>query len=46
VQEREKAVSVAKAGDVCPNEQLVWVLWKFLKGDGNDVSPGFSLFFP
>jgi hypothetical protein len=31
-------VNVAKHGDVCPNEQLVWVLWKILKGDGNDVS--------
>lgn len=37
VKEREKAVSVANDGGVCPNEQLVWVLWKILKGDGNDV---------
>lgn len=37
VKEREKAVGVAKEGEVSPNEQLVWVLWKILKGDGNDV---------
>ena len=36
--EREKAVMVAGEGGVSPNEQLVWVLWKILKGDGNDVS--------
>ncbi|KAF8063943.1 hypothetical protein FPV67DRAFT_1502917 [Lyophyllum atratum] len=39
VREREKAVSVAQAGEVSPNEQLVWVLWKILKGDGNDIGP-------
>jgi len=39
VQEREKAVNMAKGGEVCPNEQLVWVLWKILKGDGNDIGP-------
>lgn len=38
VKEREKAKSVASTGGVCANEQLVWVLWKILKGDGNDVS--------
>ena len=37
VREREKAVSVANEGGVSPNEQFVWVLWKILKGDGNDV---------
>ena len=26
------------------NEQLVWVLWKILKGDGNDVSLLFLTF--
>lgn len=31
-------MNVAKGGEVSPNEQLVWVLWKILKGDGNDVS--------
>lgn len=36
--EREKAVKFAYDGGVSPNEQLVWVLWKILKGDGNDVS--------
>ncbi|KAF8219599.1 hypothetical protein L208DRAFT_1338996 [Tricholoma matsutake] len=39
VQEREKAMNVAKGGEVSPNEQLVWVLWKILKGDGNDIGP-------
>ncbi|TFK65301.1 hypothetical protein BDN72DRAFT_773508 [Pluteus cervinus] len=41
VQEREKAVAVAKQGgtSVNSNEQLVWVLWKILKGDGNDIGP-------
>lgn len=37
--EREKAVTVASEGGVSPNEQLVWVLWKILKGDGNDIGP-------
>ncbi|KAG6848441.1 hypothetical protein H0H93_016921 [Arthromyces matolae] len=39
VKEREKAVNVAQTGEVSPNEQLVWVLWKILKGDGNDIGP-------
>ncbi|KAF9468395.1 hypothetical protein BDZ94DRAFT_1154093 [Collybia nuda] len=39
VKEREKAVSATREGDVSPNEQLVWVLWKILKGDGNDIGP-------
>ncbi|KAG5721035.1 hypothetical protein E4T56_gene17955 [Termitomyces sp. T112] len=39
MKEREKAVVVAQMGDVSPNEQLVWVLWKILKGDGNDIGP-------
>ena len=38
VQERGKAIQVADEGGTSPNEQLVWVLWKILKGDGNDVS--------
>jgi hypothetical protein len=42
--EREKAVSFAYDGGVSPNEQLVWVLWKILKGDGNDVSDDPFLF--
>ncbi|TFK18329.1 hypothetical protein FA15DRAFT_261328 [Coprinopsis marcescibilis] len=37
--EREKAVIIAQDGGVSPNEQLVWVLWKILKGDGNDIGP-------
>lgn len=36
--ERQKAVAIANEGGVSPNEQFVWVLWKILKGDGNDVS--------
>ena len=39
-------MNVAKGGEVCPNEQLVWVLWKILKGDGNDVSKTFITLFP
>ncbi|TFK33090.1 hypothetical protein BDQ12DRAFT_691598 [Crucibulum laeve] len=39
VKERERAVSIAKDGGISPNEQLVWVLWKILKGDGNDIGP-------
>jgi len=39
-------VNVAKHGEVCPNEQLVWVLWKILKGDGNDVSIAIYVSFP
>jgi hypothetical protein len=37
VKERDHAVRIASAGGVSENEQLVWVLWKILKGDGNDV---------
>ncbi|KAI0776723.1 hypothetical protein BD413DRAFT_522196 [Trametes elegans] len=39
VKERDIAVQVANAGSVSENEQLVWVLWKILKGDGSDVGP-------
>ncbi len=39
VREREAAVRVANAGGISDNEQLVWVLWKILKGDGSDASP-------
>lgn len=38
VKERENAIAVSDGGGVSSNEQLVWVLWKILKGDGNDVS--------
>ena len=44
VKEREKAVDAAQGGEVSPNEQFVWVLWKILKGDGNDVC-GFLVSF-
>lgn len=44
VKEREKAIEITNEGGVSPNEQLVWVLWKILKGDGNDVSL-ISVFF-
>lgn len=37
IKEREKAVGLSKSGGISPNEQFVWVLWKILKGDGNDV---------
>lgn len=43
VNEREKAVNLANEGGVSPNETLVWVLWKILKGDGNDVSYDLAL---
>ncbi|KAJ6577226.1 hypothetical protein B0H19DRAFT_1118744 [Mycena capillaripes] len=38
VKEREKA-RAASAGGIAPNEPLVWVLWKILKGDGDDIGP-------
>ncbi|KAJ7096856.1 hypothetical protein C8R44DRAFT_812349 [Mycena epipterygia] len=37
--ERERALAVASNGGVSPNEPLVWVLWKILKGDGDDIGP-------
>ncbi|KAL6308797.1 hypothetical protein BKA93DRAFT_724865 [Sparassis latifolia] len=37
--ERELARQVANAGGISENEQLVWVLWKILKGDGQDIDP-------
>ena len=37
VRERNSAIRAANEGGVSTNEQLVWVLWKILKGDGNDV---------
>ncbi|KAJ7136365.1 hypothetical protein C8R43DRAFT_1020576 [Mycena crocata] len=37
--ERERAVAAATGGGVAPNEPLVWVLWKILKGDGDDIGP-------
>jgi len=43
IKEREKAITISHERGVSPNEQFVWVLWKILKGDGNDVSNLFSL---
>ncbi|KAI0341196.1 hypothetical protein BDW22DRAFT_1359447 [Trametopsis cervina] len=37
--ERELATAIAADGGVGQNEQLVWVLWKILKGDGGDIGP-------
>lgn len=37
IRERDAAVQVANSGGVGENEQLIWVLWKILKGDGSDV---------
>jgi hypothetical protein len=40
VKERDQAVRVVNDGNTTSdNEQLVWVLWKILKGDGNDIGP-------
>ncbi|KAI1790885.1 hypothetical protein LXA43DRAFT_1182225 [Ganoderma leucocontextum] len=39
VRERDSAVQVANTGGVSESEQLVWVLWKILKGDGSDIGP-------
>lgn len=36
--ERDVAKTEAERGGVSETEQLAWVLWKILKGDGNDVS--------
>jgi len=40
--ERNTAVQLAGEGKASDNEQLVWVLWKVLKGDGDHVSGSFS----
>lgn len=39
INERGYATQVAAEGGFSENEQLVWVLWKILKGDGNDIGP-------
>nr|GAT57148.1 predicted protein [Mycena chlorophos] len=39
VVERDKSVAQSGAGNVADNEPLVWVLWKILKGDGDDIGP-------
>jgi len=37
--ERDQAIKAAGRGGMSENEQLVWVLWKILRGDGNDIGP-------
>ncbi|KAL5498280.1 hypothetical protein ACEPAH_2420 [Sanghuangporus vaninii] len=39
LRERDMSRFEAERGGVNENEQLVWVLWKILKGDGNDLGP-------
>ncbi|KAJ3757261.1 hypothetical protein EV360DRAFT_46392 [Lentinula raphanica] len=49
VNEKERAIRTAKAhadagsmigvAGTTSSEQLVWVLWKILRGDGNDIGP-------
>ncbi|KAF8836159.1 hypothetical protein BDN67DRAFT_974559 [Paxillus ammoniavirescens] len=39
VKERGYATKIAAEGSFSDSEQLVWVLWKILKGDGNDIGP-------
>ncbi|KAK7032990.1 hypothetical protein R3P38DRAFT_3264955 [Favolaschia claudopus] len=38
IKERDKARAASAVG-IAPNEPLVWVLWKILKGDGDDIGP-------
>lgn len=38
VRETNKALEVERDGGLVGNDQLVYVLWKVLKGDGKDVS--------
>lgn len=40
LRERGVARTEAERGGVSETEQLVWVLWKVLKGDGGDVRKG------
>lgn len=35
--ERDNAIKTIEGGGVSESEQLVWVLWKILRGDGSDV---------
>ncbi|KAI0070254.1 hypothetical protein K474DRAFT_1609025 [Panus rudis PR-1116 ss-1] len=39
IKEKDHAMQVAEEGGISENEQLVWVLWKILRGDGNDIGP-------
>jgi hypothetical protein len=46
LKERELAIKVSSEGGFSEREQLVWVLWKILKDNGNDVNAVSShLFF-
>lgn len=45
VKERDLAIQMANDGGVSQGEQLVWVLYKILKGDGSDVRPLLHLAF-
>ena len=45
LREREVSRVESERGGVSENEQLVWVLWKVLKGDGDDVCVWFSCIF-
>jgi hypothetical protein len=44
--EKDLATKVVAHGGASLNEQLVWVLWKILKGDGGDVSEMLILGIP
>ncbi|KAF7314730.1 hypothetical protein MKEN_00947000 [Mycena kentingensis (nom. inval.)] len=37
--ERQRATDASRTGGVAENEPLVWVLWKILKGQGDDIGP-------
>jgi hypothetical protein len=39
IHERDEAREASSRGQVHSNEQLVWVIWKILRGEGNDVRP-------
>ena len=41
--EKEFAAKAGREDVIGQNEQLVWVLWKILKGDGSDVRPLLSI---
>ena len=43
VKERNAAIQLSGEGKTSDNEQLVWVLWKVLKGDGDHVSDAHSV---
>ncbi|KAJ7267797.1 hypothetical protein C8J57DRAFT_1469256 [Mycena rebaudengoi] len=37
--EQQEVLNSSGQSGVAPNEPLVWVLWKILKGDGEDIGP-------